>query len=185
MNRSRRFEIAGDYRLKGAGRTAAPGNLRSGFPVRGSGGSILDDVEAQLDNKKQREDSMTKASVAYVPREGKVLAVASIHDPNDVNMPGGVVKSGETMQDACVRELWEETGIRATALFPIFTKDYGGKFVTAFKVTSYTGNLSPSEEGDPKWEDPEALRVSRHGDYFDEMLKSLTGEDLNMQDKKD
>ena len=90
------------------------------------------------------------------------------------------------MQEACIRELWEETGIRATALFPIFTKDYGGKFVTTFRVTSYTGKLTPSKEGVPKWEDPEALKVSRHGSYFQEMLNSLNGEeDLNIQDKKE
>jgi len=172
-------EVVGDYKLSGAQRVQAPGNLRSGFPVRGSRGSILDDVEAQQDRSKQRKDSLTKAAVAYVTRGDKVLGVTRGDDPNDVNMPGGVVKSGETMADACIRELWEETGIRATSIFPVFSKENGGKLVTVFKVVNYVGDLSPSAEGEPKWEDPAVLRTSTYGDFFQEMIASLSGRVLN------
>lgn len=57
------------------------------------------------------------ATIATVFRNGHVLLVRRANPP-DVGrwgFPGGKVELGETIKDAAVRELLEETGIRATA----------------------------------------------------------------------
>lgn len=41
---------------------------------------------------------------------GKVLSVSRKNDHNDMNLPGGKVDSGETLQEALIREILEETG---------------------------------------------------------------------------
>lgn len=57
------------------------------------------------------------ASVAVI-REGRVLLAARARPPlaRLFSLPGGVVEPGETLAEAALRELEEETGIRAEIL---------------------------------------------------------------------
>lgn len=57
------------------------------------------------------------ATIATVFRDGNVLLVRRANPP-DVGkwgFPGGKVDLGECLKDAAIRELFEETGVRATA----------------------------------------------------------------------
>jgi 8-oxo-dGTP diphosphatase len=57
------------------------------------------------------------ATIAIVMREGRVLLVRRANSPDAGRwgFPGGKIEIGETIADASVRELLEETGIRAEA----------------------------------------------------------------------
>ncbi|MCD0503852.1 NUDIX hydrolase [Bordetella petrii] len=58
------------------------------------------------------------AAIAAVIRDGQVLLVQRAHAPDQGRwaFPGGKIEPGETVHDAAVRELLEETGVQAQAL---------------------------------------------------------------------
>lgn len=58
------------------------------------------------------------ATIAAVVRDGQVLLVRRAHAPDAGRwaFPGGKVHAGETLHQAALRELYEETGVRAEAL---------------------------------------------------------------------
>lgn len=53
-----------------------------------------------------------------VDRDGRVLMIKRAHPPfkGRFALPGGFVDVGETVEDACRRELYEETGMRVKKL---------------------------------------------------------------------
>jgi mutator protein MutT len=58
------------------------------------------------------------ATIAVVFDEGRILLVRRANPPDAGRwgFPGGKIEAGETIQDAAVRELLEETGVQATPL---------------------------------------------------------------------
>jgi 8-oxo-dGTP pyrophosphatase MutT (NUDIX family) len=168
-------EITGNYSMTGLRRMQAPGNIRSGFQTKGSRGSIQDDLEFENHPNEQDEEALPKAVVALVMKGNKILAVSRGDDFANLNLPGGSVEMGEDPRDAIVRELWEETGIKAKEVFPVYTKVNNGYVVTTFKVASYTGELKPSWEGIPSWEEQSVFLRSQYGSYFKSMWKNLHG----------
>lgn len=52
--------------------------------------------------------------------QNKILAVSRRNKLNDWNLPGGKVDEGETLLQACIREVYEETGIKIKNLQLIF-----------------------------------------------------------------
>ena len=58
-----------------------------------------------------------RATVAVV-RDGRALVVRQ--SAPTFMMPGGGVEPGESPREAAVRELWEETGLEAASVEPLF-----------------------------------------------------------------
>ena len=93
-------------------------------------------------------------------RESRVLLGARAMPPNDTlySIPGGVVETGETLEEAALRELFEETGVRARSLgFTGWTQfiehDEAGKVRRHFVVASFAG-LWVSGDGEASEELP-------------------------------
>lgn len=173
MMKSKTNEVSGDYSMSATRRMQAPGNIRSGFQTVGSRSSLANDIEINMSRERQDKESLPKAVVCLVVKNGKVLAVSRGDDVSNLNMPGGSVEPGENPEDAAVRELWEETGIKAKEIYPIFSKVKGGRIVTTFRVPTFTGTLKNSSEGYASWEDYKTLLDGQYGDYLKDVLNSM------------
>ncbi len=95
---------------------------------------------------------------AVILDEGRVLLIRRGHEPlkGTWSLPGGAVETGETLEDALVREVLEETGL-AVEVGPLveavdrIIRDEDGKVEYHFVVVDYAcrvrgGTLIPSSD---------------------------------------
>lgn len=100
---------------------------------------------------------MKKSVCAFVVNdEGEILGVSRRGNPDDMGLPGGKVEPGESLPEACVRELKEETGIDANASFLILSAPCEGEelYECYTFLVEYDKNQIPRscEEGiDVRW----------------------------------
>ena len=113
------------------------------------------------------------ASVA-VFRDGKVLLASRTQPPAQFrfSLPGGVVEVGETLEEAALRELFEEVGVIARIVgfsghLEVIERDEDGKVRRHFVVTAFAAEWV---SGEPQT-GPEAGAVLW---ATDEHLESLT-----------
>lgn len=71
--------------------------------------------------------------------------------------PGGHIEKGESLHEAVVREVYEETGLaiknpKLVGIKHFHTRGEGIRYlVFLYKATEFEGELQSSEEGDVKW----------------------------------
>jgi 8-oxo-dGTP diphosphatase len=99
-----------------------------------------------------------------VVRNGRVLVAKRAeqqHLPGAWEFPGGKIASGEEPADAALRELYEETGLRAAGAEPllVFVHDYPDRRLRfhAFVVAGVSGDVATDGDRPFAWIEPSAL----------------------------
>ena len=99
-------------------------------------------------------------------------------------LPAGAMELGESITECAAREVWEETGLKATALTPFllhtgpehtYTNEWGHTYqhiVTTFRIDAWEGELltTTDETVDARWFTRDELPPSP---VLDEVLREL------------
>jgi len=107
-------------------------------------------------NKMGKQELIELTTLCLVYRGGEVLLQNRVkEDWHGYALPGGHVEPGESIVQATIREMKEETGLTilnpqlcGVKQFPI---DQGRYLVFLFKTDAFAGDLVSSEEGEMKW----------------------------------
>jgi 8-oxo-dGTP pyrophosphatase MutT (NUDIX family) len=109
------------------------------------------------------------AAVALIYKDiffqGKLIGVSRKNDPNDFGLPGGKLEGNESLYEAMVREVKEETGLVVKKAIPLFFRECDGFLSVVYLVEKYEGVISTKEEGVVKWITFDDLKKGTFGEY--------------------
>ena len=127
--------------------------------------------------------------LCLIQKENKILLQNRVKtDWRGYAFPGGHIEVGESIVDAVVREVREETGLTiidpklcGIKQFPLKDGKYenGRYLVFLFRVDKFSGEVVSSEEGEMRWIDKRDLHKFNLVQDFDDMLKVMAEDTYN------
>ena len=104
----------------------------------------------------------------FLLRDGKILLIRRANEPykGEITIPGGRKKRGESLKEACAREMLEETGyvlkdVEFAGILHAYRQGTPGQgkymeyLSNYFVCCDFEGELRPSDEGELLWVEAE------------------------------
>ena len=118
-----------------------------------------------------------------VDKDGKILVINRIKkDWPGLTFPGGHVEDDETCEQACIREMKEETGLEVSDLICMghieWNNDFGDDirhFAVLYKTYNFKGKIKSSEEGNVFFIDEKDIPNYELSNDFDKILRLMKG----------
>lgn len=127
--------------------------------------------------------------LCLIQKQNKILLQNRVKtDWRGYAFPGGHIEVGESIVDAVVREVREETGLTiidpklcGIKQFPLKDGKYenGRYLVFLFRADKFSGEVVSSEEGEMRWIDKRDLHKFNLVQDFDDMLKVMAEDTYN------
>lgn len=126
---------------------------------------------------------MLAAGGVVVRRDGGGARVAIVHRPKyeDWTLPKGKLEPGESFEQAALREVEEETGLRCELGPELGSTSYAdrhgrSKLVRYWEMTPSGGEFSPNREVDElRWVTPDEARASLTYEHDRELVAEVGG----------
>jgi len=95
----------------------------------------------------------------FLMKDDKILLIRRANEPykGEITVPGGRKKRGENLKEACVREMFEETGyvlksVEFAGILHAYRKNDPIEYVSNYFVCrDFEGELKTSDEGELLW----------------------------------
>ena len=130
-----------------------------------------------------RTESVELTVLCLIHKNGRYLLQDRIkNDWKGYTLPGGHIEPGESIVDAVIREMQEETGltIRHPHLCGVkqFPLEEGRYIVFLFETEEFEGDLRSSEEGTIHWIDERELSKVNLVEDFEDLIEVMLDDEL-------
>lgn len=130
-----------------------------------------------------RTESVELTVLCLIHKNGKYLLQDRIkNDWKGYTLPGGHIEPGESIVDAVIREMQEETGLTirhphlcGVKQFPLEGERY---IVFLFETEEFEGDLRSSEEGTMHWIDESELSQVNVVEDFGDLIEVMLNDEL-------
>ena len=130
-----------------------------------------------------RTESVELTVLCLIHKNGRYLLQDRIkNDWKGYTLPGGHIEPGESIVDAVIREMQEDTGltIRHPHLCGVkqFPLEEGRYIVFLFETEEFEGDLRSSEEGTMHWIDERELSKVNLVEDFEDLIEVMLDDEL-------